>query len=177
MPASAIEAVDVDYILPAAEIGPKLVEFAPTQGVDQVQLIPNGDRHMPATGQTYSCPECGGVLEEAKEGGMPRFRCRVGHLYSPQSLLADQTMAVEKALWAAIRSMEEQAEFSDRLADNSRRKKHPRLARRFTEKSEASRENAHILRELLQKTAEEIPRSESRALTLSRSETRTTYWW
>jgi two-component system chemotaxis response regulator CheB len=87
---------------------------------------------------------------------MVRFRCRVGHLYSPESLLVDQTEAVEKALWAAIRSMEEQAEFSDRLAEKSRHKKRPRLASRFAEKAGANRENASILRDLLQKTSDEV---------------------
>jgi two-component system chemotaxis response regulator CheB len=110
---------------------------------------------MAASGQPYSCPECGGVLEEVQTGTMVRFRCRVGHLYSPESLLADQTDSVERALWAAIRSMEEQAEFAERLAANSREKKHSRLARRFAEKAETSRENAKVLRDLLQSTAEE----------------------
>jgi two-component system chemotaxis response regulator CheB len=87
---------------------------------------------------------------------MLRYKCRVGHLYSPDSLMADQTEAVERALWAAIRSMEEQAEFSDRLATNSRQKQRARLARRFAEKADASRQNATILRDLLQKTAEEV---------------------
>lgn len=111
---------------------------------------------MAPGGQTYSCPECGGVLEEMQEGKLLRFRCRVGHIYSLDSLMADQTDAVERALWAAIRSMEEQAEFAQRLAKNSRQKKRTRLARRFDEKSKASRDNAGILRELLQRTADEV---------------------
>ena len=52
--------------------------------------------------------------------------------------------------------MEEQAEFSDRLADSSRRKKRPRLARRFSDKAQGNRENANILRELLMKTGDEV---------------------
>ena len=87
---------------------------------------------------------------------MLRFRCRVGHIYSPDSLMADQTESVERALWAAIRSMEEQAQFSDRLADSSRHKKRPRLAKRFAEKADANRENASILRDLLTKTSDEV---------------------
>jgi hypothetical protein len=51
--------------------------------------------------------------------------------------------------------MEEQAEFSERLANNSRQKKCPRLARRFTDKADASRENASVLRDLLQRTSDE----------------------
>ena len=156
MPSNAIEAADVDFILPADQIGPKLTELASTQGSETVHLIPNGATRMSSTGQTYSCPECGGVLEEAEDGGMLRFRCRVGHLYSPESLMADQTQAVERALWAAVRSMEEQAEFSNRLAESSREKRRPRLARRFAEKAESSRDNASVLRELLQKSADQV---------------------
>jgi len=156
MPTSAIEVTSVDFILPPQQIGPKLVELAPTESAGRVRIVSTGGGHMPSTGQTYACPECGGVLEEAKEAGMLRFRCRVGHLYSPESLLADQTEAVETALWAAIRSMEEQAEFSDRLANNSDAKKRPRLARRFTEKATVSRENASVLRNLLERTSDEV---------------------
>lgn len=87
---------------------------------------------------------------------MVRFRCRVGHIYSPESLHADQNLAVEKALWAAIRSLEEYAEFSARLASRSLSKKRPRLATRFSEKAEASREDAAVLRELLEKSAEPV---------------------
>ena len=156
MPASAIEATDVDFVLPPDQIGSKLIDLAPTESIERIRTIPIGDSSMSATGQTYDCPECGGVLEECKEGGMLRFRCRVGHVYSPESLLADQTEAVERALWAAIRSMEEQAEFSDRLANTSRDKKRPNLARRFSEKADASRENANVLRDLLQRTSDEV---------------------
>jgi two-component system, chemotaxis family, protein-glutamate methylesterase/glutaminase len=156
MPASGMETAGVDFVLRAENIGPKLVSLVSTEGIQSVRTMPQGDSSMTATGQTYACPECGGVLEEMKETGMLRFRCRVGHIYSPESLLADQTDAVESALWAAIRSMEEQAEFSHRLADNSRKKERPRLAQRFAEKASANRENASILRELLQKTSDRV---------------------
>ena len=156
MPTSAIESTKIDFVLPAEEIGSKLVQLAQSEIPEQAQPISVGGRNMAAKGKSYSCPECSGVLEEIQEDGVVRFRCRVGHLYSLGSLLADQTDAVEKALWAAIRSMEEQAEFSDRLAANSRQKKHARLAKRFSDKAQTTRQNASILRDLLQKTADEI---------------------
>jgi two-component system, chemotaxis family, protein-glutamate methylesterase/glutaminase len=154
MPVNAIENTEVDFILPVAEIGPKLVELS-SQTAEPVISISSAPPDVPS-GLTYACPECSGVLEEVEENNLQRYRCRVGHLYSPDSLLADQTEAVERALWAAIRSMDEQAEFSDRLAENSRRKQHPRLVRRFVEKAAASRKNATVLRELLQSTADEV---------------------
>jgi len=154
MPASALATADVDYVLPAESIPQKLVELAATEAVERVRLS-NGEKNM-VSGLTYSCPECGGVLKEIQEGGIERFRCRVGHLYSPESLLADQGVAVEKALWAAIRILEEQAEFADKHAASSRQKQHPRLVKRFGEKAQASRENASVLRDLLQKAADRV---------------------
>lgn len=156
MPASALETTEIDLVLPAAEIGPKLVELSAPELSERVQSITTGMTGMVPSGRNYSCPECGGVLEEVEEGKALRYRCRVGHIYSPDSLMADQTEAVERALWAAIRSMEEQGEFAGRLANNSRQKKRLRLARRFEEKSKTSRENAAVLRDLLQRTADEV---------------------
>lgn len=157
MPESAIEITQVDHVLPAGEIAGKILELANSEASTRMQVMPPKEESvMEATGSTYSCPECGGVLEEAKESNMLRFRCRVGHIYSPDSLMADQTVAVERALWAAIRSMEEQAEFSQRLANNSKQKKQIRLERRFREKAESNRENASVLRELLQRSADEL---------------------
>ena len=33
-----------------------------------------------------TCPECGGALWEQQEGDLVRFRCHVGHAYSPESM-------------------------------------------------------------------------------------------
>jgi two-component system, chemotaxis family, protein-glutamate methylesterase/glutaminase len=155
MPESAIASTDIDFVLPASEIGPKLVSVASEHAERGPELL-NHSRSVKPTGQTYSCPQCNGVLEEVEEGDLVRFRCRVGHIYSPESLHADQNLAVEKALWAAIRALEEHAEFSNRLASRSMMNKRPRLANRFKEKSEASREDAMVLRELLEKSAEPV---------------------
>src|SRR5215831_6382566 len=95
-------------------------------------------------------------LKEIREGGVTRFRCRVGHIYSPESLLADQGVGVEKVLWAAIRNLEEQSEFADKPATNSKKKQHPRLTQRFREKAQVSRENASVLRDLLEKAADRV---------------------
>lgn len=156
MPTSAMEATEIDFVLSAHDIGAKLVEIAAAEAPEKIQIIPNGNQNMEATGQTYVCPECGGVLEETREAEMVRFRCRVGHIYSPESLMADQSLATERALWAAIRSLEEQAEFSERLATSSRLKKRSRLARRFSEKAQTSRDDATLLRGLLERTSEEV---------------------
>ena len=55
------------------------------------------------TPSAQSCPECHGVLWESEEGATLKFRCRVGHSVSADSMLEDQGVDVERALWAALR--------------------------------------------------------------------------
>ena len=158
MPRNAIENTSVDHILPLAEIGPKLAELANQELPERLKLVPNVTG-LQETGSAYSCPECGGVLREIREGEMTRFECRVGHVYSPESLDQDQIVAIERALWAAIRSLEEHAEFSARLANRSREANRLRLATRFGERAKANQENAAALRELLEQSAEQLQES------------------
>src|SRR5207302_8318058 len=86
----------------------------------------------------FSCPACGGVLNEVHEGGMVRFRCRVGHGYTPETALVEQRLTIETALWAALRALEEQAELAQRMGARSRRQGNLHSAVRFEERYEAS---------------------------------------
>lgn len=63
----------------------------------------------------YICPECHGPLWEIKVGSLTAFRCHVGHSYSPESLLIDQDLELERALWSAVRIFDEQADLLRRL--------------------------------------------------------------
>lgn len=79
---------------------------------------PDRSDDNPRMGQLTSitCPECGGSLWEHDEQGLPRFKCHVGHAYSPDSLEVSQAQALEGALWAALRSLQERADLFRRLA-------------------------------------------------------------
>jgi two-component system, chemotaxis family, protein-glutamate methylesterase/glutaminase len=86
-----------------------------------------------------TCPDCGGVLTETDEGGVVRFRCRIGHQYSEQSLVALHRDGLEYALWMAVRALKERADLSTRVAERFRLRGHDSGARRFERDAEASR--------------------------------------
>src|SRR5207237_982274 len=103
----------------------------------------------PGRPSEFACPACGGVLNEVHEGKLLRFRCRVGHAYTPASLSSEQRLALEGALWASLRALEEQATLNRRLAARARERGQPRSASRFEESCAAAEDQARIVREAL----------------------------
>ncbi|MFL5627640.1 MAG: hypothetical protein ACJ788_18845 [Ktedonobacteraceae bacterium] len=75
-------------------------------------------------------------LWEVQDGTLLRFRCRVGHAYSLDSILAGQSEVVEQALWAALKTLEESASLSRRMAKEARAAGRDWVARRFDEKAQ-----------------------------------------
>lgn len=127
MPSSAIENVDVDRVLRAHEIAPAIVAAATAPALPEVSnLTPSPDQPPPHAGEpsgegaVFSCPDCGGVLVEKREGGVYRFRCNVGHALSTESLLAGQQGTLEYALWEALRALEERGALLRRLGTRTR---------------------------------------------------------
>ena len=104
--------------------------------------------HKPGVPSSFSCPECGGVLWEI-DRELPRFRCRVGHAFTAQSLLAEQTGALETALWTALTALEETAALSARLYRRALERGHESSALRFQERSRTAQEHARVIRQTL----------------------------
>ena len=67
------------------------------------------DTQHPGKVSAYGCPDCGGVLWELKDEEFTRFRCRVGHAWTSDALLAQQADTLDQALWVALRALEESA--------------------------------------------------------------------
>ena len=170
MPQSAIAHVEVDHVVPLSDMGPLLAQMAHDEAAEQgsfpipevmemeTKLAAMGVRdgqngESVGTPSVFSCPECGGVLWEVYDGNLLRFRCRVGHAYSVDSVLAGQTEAVEEALWKALKTLEESASLSRRLAHDARNGGKDWLAKRFGDRAQDSEEHAAVIRQVLAKSS------------------------
>jgi two-component system chemotaxis response regulator CheB len=80
---------------------------------------------------------------------MLRFRCRVGHAYTSETLTGDQAMTVEHALWTALRALEEQAAVKRRVADRAHRQGHLMTADKFVRRVKELETQAQTVRDLL----------------------------
>jgi two-component system chemotaxis response regulator CheB len=91
------------------------------------------------------------VLWETENGGVLHFRCHVGHGYTAETLLANQSDALESALWRAVRALEEKAELSQRLANRSRERGMHRASAQFESAARSAEQGSDTIRESLLK--------------------------
>lgn len=161
MPESALEYVDVDHCLPLGGIAPLLArvvrEEAKEEGgypvPDEMELesklagldpsTVDGDQR-PGKLSGFTCPECSGPLYEIQDGHLIRYRCRVGHAHTTDSMLASKSEALENALYVARNALEESAVMAERLATRSR--EHEYAAARFEERAREARGWAATIR-------------------------------
>jgi two-component system chemotaxis response regulator CheB len=166
MPSSAIGAASPEHVVPAAQIAGIVARLAGEQVPDDVGAGPSelmevetamaqfdmsridGDDH-PGSPAGFSCPDCSGALWSIEEAGMLRFRCRVGHAWSAESLLAQQSEALEGALWMALRSLEEKAALSRDLGRRAELDDRTLSAARFSGLADEATNAARLIRDLL----------------------------
>jgi two-component system chemotaxis response regulator CheB len=98
---------------------------------------------------SFGCPACGGVLWEINQERLLRFRCRVGHAYTAQHLRAEQQQAVESALWAALRALEESASLYRRMAARTKSGNLESLGAKYEERAATAEANSRTLRDFL----------------------------
>jgi two-component system, chemotaxis family, protein-glutamate methylesterase/glutaminase len=166
MPESALRAVGKpDAILPVDAIGAALERLADggREMREDIAVVsaadnPHADGPSRPSGPPTSltCPECDGPLWQVEEGDLARYRCRVGHGYSEDSLIVEQGTAVEAALWSALEALEERAEFLKRVAGRHGDRR-PNLRDRFEGAATDALQRAELIRRALGTSGEPPP--------------------
>jgi len=164
MPLSVLENITVDHVLNAAGIahviergpaGHRTSEARMAQRKDpepQDRGTPTEVEDMTATyglASGLTCPDCGGALWEIADGAPVRYRCHVGHQFSPGALESSQHDAVEAALWTAVRALEEHSDMKQRMADRAREAGLEVVHHGFLAGAQDSHRQAQTIRDLL----------------------------
>jgi two-component system chemotaxis response regulator CheB len=164
MPQSAIRQVTPDYVLAASAIGALIADLGgtTTTGGTVVPKQRDPESQNPAevtevedmqeqygAPSGLTCPDCGGALWEINQGDLTRYRCHVGHQYSPEGLDVEQHEAVEGALWSAVRVLEEHADLRRRMALRATHAGLSTLSRSFEDSAKETQQQAAQIRTLL----------------------------
>jgi two-component system chemotaxis response regulator CheB len=173
MPRSALGVVDADEIVTSRLLGQAIARWVATapgsahsspgwlqrengfalgRGTETPEEVP------PGVVSDQTCPTCGGTLWERSEGEGPlRYRCRVGHAWSAESLFARNAGALEDALWTALRALQERAGLARRLADDARARGRAMTAAHFEASADDADRRAAIVTRALEEARGEQP--------------------
>jgi two-component system chemotaxis response regulator CheB len=174
MPKSALTYVSIDWSLSLPALAEKVVELATGEAqelegsvtmeeMDDEQksemrveteiagLNPRAVTQAPHYGKisSYTCPDCHGPLWEIQDGPLLRFRCRVGHAFTAESMFEGQADNVEEALWMALNILEESEQLYTRLASTARERQHRWISEQFEQKLRTIKERSAVIRRLL----------------------------
>jgi two-component system chemotaxis response regulator CheB len=169
MPASALMEVAADHVARARDLGPLLGRLAREPAAPEHTLAPRTNREeldrvvgitamdedVHASSERYgkpsrfACPDCGGVLWDVTGEGPLHFKCEVGHAHTAATLAEAQTEAVERAMWAALRALEDKVALSRRRGALAASRRLDSFVNKFAIEEQAAEQHASALRALL----------------------------
>jgi two-component system chemotaxis response regulator CheB len=148
MPTNAMERAGADHVVPigampallialiSEEVKTDLAAEIPLETLEEAgPAEPFKRSEEMGTLSNVTCPECQGNLWEVKGTEGIRFRCRVGHSYTESAIDAAQSQSVERALWSALKALEERTALMRKLAAQARKRGHEAVATMFEERS------------------------------------------
>lgn len=172
MPENALAAVDPEFVLPASELGAALDKLTrvpldpadpppPSPALlledriarDGVRLGAVSPGELPPSG--YTCPDCQGTLLEVGRAG--QYRCRIGHAWTAEALMGAHDTEFQRALWTALRSLDEKAGLAQRLHRDSRHRNHTMLADRYAATARECTTAAATVRKFLLSLSADTP--------------------
>jgi two-component system chemotaxis response regulator CheB len=167
MPQHALAAVPTAEVLTVREIARRIgdlrraaVEIAPASELLSTEqaLVERGAgaRWMTVAGEPagLSCPDCGGPLFESYDAE-DHFRCRVGHAWSAASLVRRNGAEIERALWTAVRIVEDDLALQSRVRERAEVAGRSLVARRMERRLASRREALDSLYDVLRRLSPE----------------------
>jgi len=151
MPQNALNTGSIDRCLPAEAIVGAIESWlaTPHEGKPPPNVCGLSDERKAGSPSVFTCPDCGGTLWEIENDATLRFRCRVGHAYSGNSMLQLQGESLEASLWSAARALEERRDLLRRVGRRSGNMQGSRLAERLWRKADEVQAEIDRLKEAI----------------------------
>ena len=163
MPREALARANPDYCVPLEEVPKLLTSLVQGSSNGNKGKMKNQKKREPKqhaaprsqqpeeSGDTrdlsaLTCPDCHGAIWEVRDSDVLRFECRVGHTYSPGSMFDAQGDSVERALWAALKNLEEGVSLSRKLEEYSRERHREKAAEVYERQRKEKEQHAIVLR-------------------------------
>jgi two-component system chemotaxis response regulator CheB len=165
MPRAALREVSAPHVTPVSgmarvltdlvrqQVDPDEVAPMPELATTEADLAAEGEWSAEpetgkmATASAYSCPDCQGVLFALRD--TDRYRCRVGHAWTADALLEQKDEELERALWTALRTLDERTSLANRMRADAIERQSTLLAERYARTAEESEQAATTLRAFL----------------------------
>lgn len=172
MPRAALDATQVDHVAFLDEMGPLIARLVAEPAVSPEATVPPDLRAEVAASffidhpiarvevpgaaadlpAPLACPSCGGGLMPTNGNGLSRvsrYRCHVGHTFTARGLLDALGDDIERALWVALRTLEERIALLEALAGEQSERDRQLSARQYLERADGLRGSVKTIRDLL----------------------------
>lgn len=165
MPQNALKRDHVDHKLPLDQLGALLVRLVreeagvgiplPHEYVVEDQMaaqefsVMDSEIVTPGQPSHISCPDCGGVLNEITVENELRFRCQVGHAFTPLGLAAAQSDELERALSVAARTHRDRVRLFAQMRDSAQARGLPHAEGRWLKASRESEDMIAVLEQAM----------------------------
>lgn len=168
LPESVLEYVEVDHVVPVAQMAALLVALTQETAPDEPTLTNDEQKRLETEVQIaaqvnafdmdiiklgnltpLTCPECSGALVSFTEGKLIRYRCHTGHAYTASALLSELTKSVEDTLWSGVRGLEKTIILLDQSEKVLAEAGDQDGAAQFAQKARETRERARVLHQFV----------------------------
>jgi two-component system chemotaxis response regulator CheB len=166
MPTAALRRANADWIAPLKDL-PALVAglvqepagehpVVPDYIRYEVEIAKNGHSSMNgmdriAGRSVLTCPDCHGIMWQIEEGGVPRYRCHLGHAYTEEMMTLALDESLRRSLASGLRALEERATLVRGMRDRASVRGHTGLAYSWAEKLREFEREAAAVRESLRR--------------------------
>jgi two-component system, chemotaxis family, protein-glutamate methylesterase/glutaminase len=165
MPRNALKRDHVDHALPLRDMPDLLIDLVKEEAGPTIPLpedylvedriaaqefaVAEPDIITPGSPSHMSCPDCGGVLNHIETQDETRFRCQVGHAFTPLGLAAAQGDELERALGVAVRTHRDRVRLFAQMQDSAKTRGLAHAENRWNAASEESQHMIAVLEEAM----------------------------